>query len=671
MKILITDPNAKIFFDEKTRNERTYLGAEDGYNLIKALANNHPENTYYIMQDTENYKELKERNIFDKIFPYKNVVFYTDELLEEYPDAKGRLTKNHRLLNSVKKVVDLNDKLAKELDAILCLTVPGEGNITCFNKMKDGTYFTNDDEWHMAFYADYFIHNHPDIPLLAFHVDERFVYQYGKVTRTSRIPDLIMGFQNRKIKVEVPKYEYPNGMTSDETKVREVQSIYGSNDHISLLNFNVPEHQDWKLGDKENFKKKEKNAYPIKIFYNQLRCGYTEDKESPFAFVDRLQTFKDFGLFDTFNEKELQMFTNMKYNDQNIINKYPDYFNQSLPKNKMINELAKQKYCLIIGNSKKTAMSQKVWECLSIGVIPFMLNMDGISEYGSNEYVTQIWDLVPELTVVHSAEEMKERIDYLESHPDDKQKVIDRLMANWDEGFVTGKTVSDAMIDNLKKVIKHPVNSFKPFTQKIRRVYIDGPKLSGKTSYIKDDIKANHYQDDEYLVIHSNMKAPNDYLYFSDLLDMNFGRDAVFDNQDVDFNHIKYEKLKAIYFDRGCISEYIYGEIWEMINLGILKSDSFKLGTLDLNLIKHANIDIDDIKRLMNTKDLVLVIKYFLIDLQIDKAIKMNDRSKERLTDYEIDTLKPSNNAFKVMNRLFSTKRINDRYYGIKWKQER
>lgn len=671
MKILITDPNAKFFFDEKIRNERTYLGAEDGYNILKAIANNHPENTYYVVQDTENYKELKEQKVFDKIFPYKNVVFYTDELLERYPDVKGRLTKNHRLLNNVKKIVDMNDKLAKEIDAIVCLTVPSEGNITCLSRHKDGSLFTDDDEWNMAFYADYFIHNHPNVPLLAFHVDERFVYQYGKVERTSRVPDLIMGFEDRKIKINTPKYEYPNGMTSKETVDREVQSIYGSNDHISLLNFNVPSHPEWKLGDKENFNKKEKSAYPVKLFYNQLRFGYTEDPDSPFAFVDRLKTFKDFGIFDEFNKDQMQLFTNVPYNDPDIVDAYPDYFNQSLPKNEMIDELAKQKYCLIISNSKKTSMSQKVWECLSIGVIPFMLHMEGVSEYGSNHYINEIWDLVPEFTVVHSAKEMKEKIDYLESHPEDKQKVIDRLMANWNDGFVDGKVVSDAIIENTKKVIKNPVNAFKPFSKKIRRVYIDGPKLSGKTTEINKDIKKHNYKDNEYLIVHSNMKAPNDYLYFSDLLDMNFDRkNTVFDNESVDINDIKYENLKAVYYDRGCISEYVYGEIWEMINLGIIISDQFKLGTLDIDLLKHANIDVNDIKDLCSKDGIEVIVKYILLDKQIDKIVKRtkHERSEKRLNKYELDTLVASNRAFKTMNRLFEVKNFKN-YQGIAWKE--
>lgn len=673
---VICDPNLKFYFDEDIRRKKTYLGWEDGYNLLLATANNHPEHDFYVLQNTESYAKLKSEGYFDDLFPNKNVKFVTDDLINsKYPGALNSVVdENGRILNDVKKVVDEQDLISDKIDGIICLTVPSEGNIPSFSRLEDGTYFSDTNEWARSFYADYFIRNHPEIPMVAFHVDERFVYQNKKINRTARIPDLILGFLDREHVVETPVYEYPNGMVSKETVTRKVKSIFGNNDHISLLNFKPTNHPDWKLGSIDNFFKKEKSTYPIELFYNQLRCNYTDDADSDYAFVDRLATFTRFGVFDQFSPEQLQLYTNIKYNDQDIVNSHKEYFNESLPKDEMIEHLADSKYCLIIGNSKKTPMSQKVWECLSIGVIPFFLQIEGVSEYGSEHYMTELYDFMPELLVVHNAEEMKERMEQLENDQDYKLRVVKRLMANWDEGFSTGKVVSDAILNGMAEAIKNPVNSFQSHKSRIKVHVVEGPKMSGKDAWIKKDVEDHGYKKDEYLIVHSDMKAPNDYKYFSDQLDLNFGPDTRFDHipEGWSWKDISFEKIKAVYFSRNFVSEYVYGNYWFTVNLGLIGSKRFPLGSLDLSLLKYANLKVSDLK-LLSRKGETIVLRYFLHDALIRQSIEkaMKERKGERYSDYEKESILASNRAFKTMNRFFIalSKDFDIDYIESPWKE--
>ena len=221
----------------------------------------------------------------------------------------------------------------------------------------------------------------------------------------------------------------------------------------------------------------------------------------------------------------------------------------------------------------------------------------------------------------------------------------------------------------IKWVYNNPINAFIPYQKKIKINYYEGPKASGKTTLINEDIKKNNYQDDEYLIVHSTPKAPNDYIYFSNQLDLCFDNNytPLDKGPQGDIYSINWDKIKAVYIDRGILSEYVYGQMIENLIAGFQENSVKPYGSISIQYLKHCNVTPEDIKLLYSKNNVNLFIKYFANKEVEKEAIKraLSERDESRLTQYEKEFIHPSNLGFKSMIRLLKN---NKRVIGSEWK---
>lgn len=257
---------------------------------------------------------------------------------------------------------------------------------------------------------------------------------------------------------------------------------------------------------------------------------------------------------------------------------------------------------------------------------------------------------------------------------DNSIKEITEFEYDLDEDIIKTNKPEHVSFDKfVQQIIANPINISRPIRKKVRTVVLEGPKLSGKDTFIREDIVKHNYKEDEYIICHSNPQAKNDYKYFSDQFDLIFDEETRFDYlpkgvktyKDIDFN-----KIKAVYHSRNFLSEFIYGSIEFNIMLGLFKTDEYPLGSINIDKLRYARIDVSEVK-LLAQKDIELIICYFKHDKYLDYAIELGklNRSKERLTQYEQEVLKQSNYAFKTMNRLISIKNLNKNFKAISWKK--
>lgn len=444
-----------------------YLGAINS-RLCREIIRSRPEHKFYFLTLIEDYYYKKYHKIFNIDYPNNNAIFSLNELLDKYPGAKDHYYKNKRILNDTKKIIDEMNNLADDLDAIICFGLSSNTGVAFYSRDNNGKYVDRNELEYNSFFANYFLINNPDIPLIAIEKNiNRINTNYKYLTR---VPDDIFVMNNK--------------------------------DNKKYITFN------------------------------------TYDKQLPDG-----RTSKD--------KKNKQV---------------------------KINEL----------NSSKDAYNEIF-------------------------------------------------------------KSISYFINNKDEG-----------------------NSFIPFRKKIKVNYYEGPKASGKTTLINKDIEDNNYKDNEYLILHSNVEAPNDYKYFSDQLDFNFDRKhSKFDhNYYKSINEINWDNIKAVYIDRGILSEYVYGQMVENIIAGFQESKVKPFGSIDIKYLKHCNLLVNDIILLFNKNSIALNIKYFDNNKTEKEALKsaINERKASRLTQYEQELLHPSNLAFQAMIKLLKCNMNNNHLNAIKYK---
>lgn len=436
--------------------------------FCREIIRSRSEYKFYFLTLIEDYYYKKYHKVFNIDYPNHNVEFSLNELLDKYPEAKDHYYKNKRILNDTKKIIDEINNLADDLDAVICFGLSSKTGVAFYSREHNGKYVDRDKLNYNSFFANYFLINNSDIPLIAIEKNANKIntnYEY-----LSRVPDDIFVINNKDKKKSV--------------------------------------------------------------------------------------------IFDTY-----------------------DY---QLPDGRMLD------------NTKKEVSINELNDCSKLDMYNEIFN--AISYYVDNEC----------------------------------------------KG-----------------------NSFEPFRKKIKVKYYEGPKASGKTTLINNDIKENNYSDDEYLILHSNVEAPNDYKYFSDQLDFNFDRKhSKFDHNTYDsVNNIDWNKIKVVYIDRGILSEYVYGQMVENIIAGFQESEVKPFGSIDIKYLKHCNLLVNDMILLFNKNDITLNIKYFNNNKTEKEALEsaINERKASRLTQYEQDLLHPSNLAFQAMIRLLRCN-INNKLNAIEYK---
>jgi hypothetical protein len=109
----------------------------------------------------------------------------------------------------------------------------------------------------------------------------------------------------------------------------------------------------------------------------------------------------------------------------------------------ILDEVKATKYTLIIPIKNKWATS-KFWKMAQFGILPFM----------HPTYDTQAHIKCPGFLRIKSAEEFRQKIEYLEANPDKYKKLLNELYLMLNDEYYDGRYINNVIMSNLYKLNK-------------------------------------------------------------------------------------------------------------------------------------------------------------------------------------------------------------------------
>lgn len=140
--------------------------------------------------------------------------------------------------------------------------------------------------------------------------------------------------------------------------------------------------------------------------------------------------------------------TNTKINifgkwDEEILEKYPEYF-RSIPMSKMNEKVLSTKYTFILGRRFSNFTTQKYWEMINLGIVPFIH-----PSYDSDRLLP-----IPEFLRVKDVKELKEKIKFLQDNDKEYKKILAELDDSLKEEYYDGTFINKMLEESIQELFK-------------------------------------------------------------------------------------------------------------------------------------------------------------------------------------------------------------------------
>lgn len=119
---------------------------------------------------------------------------------------------------------------------------------------------------------------------------------------------------------------------------------------------------------------------------------------------------------------------------------YPETFIHK-PMSEMMDRIHRTKYTLILGRRYSDFVTQKFWESIHFGIVPFVYN------YDSSNLLP-----IPSILRVNSVERMHRVMKFLEDNPEKYERLIKHFDKVLDDGFYNGNIVCDIVSESVEKI---------------------------------------------------------------------------------------------------------------------------------------------------------------------------------------------------------------------------
>ena len=418
---------AVITLSKDKRNKLAFDSRAEPFLLLQLLANNNPQNNYYVLDYVGHLKKYTEEQYIED-FPNKNVHFILNDIALRFDkDYPGEFTKNI-MTDSAKEELDrFVDYLQNELKIeygisfyhFNFLGVPGVTR----KKTKPEEFIKMRSCDGKCKFVIYYL-NKTKLPYLVYTVDMRYIHGSNTLFVP---PKVIAGFKNGTKTLPMIK---DNSLESYRDSVfvkHEVPLKYVYTD--TLLTVGMLKDMDNKIPEEKDIK--------LITFYNQQNQG-----------IDRTQFLIDFGLFKEFNQEELKVYADLKR-----YKKVPEDYDinghktkLTVPYEEMISLMKRSKYTLIVPNDTFTNTSSKPWENMFTGTIPFMVD----THFGDKEW--RKIHKIPDFFFVKDAKELKERIEILENNKD-LYNQYRQYMKETIDNILTGKPLLNEMDNAIQEYL--------------------------------------------------------------------------------------------------------------------------------------------------------------------------------------------------------------------------
>lgn len=375
--------------------------------LYSGLARMNPEYNFYIIGP--NWLDKLTPEEYDYIFPNHNVfnAFRKDDNLDNpFSPTIQYFKDNH---------------IQVDFALVMCGMVSGI-NVPHFVKGKNGEY----PKILMSFknYAGPYIYtlNHLGCPLYLISEDARYITINAKDLYNRE--RLIFSQITQKFTTMSHVISEVNHHTVSE----EIQAIYSGVEKIFLMGCS----KDWRTKIDIDRKLKSTGNHCI-ILSNG--CGQSKPNSGSGSKSSRLKTYKEWiidGLKGTpFEDTKIYGIW-----DEKTYAKYPQIQNKMLIT--LGDEIADAKYTLVY-SIMPGFVTVKPWEMIVLGLIPFIH-----PEYDKYRYLG-----LPEYCYVNSVDEFKQKMQYLDEHPDKYIEVLNACFDCIKEDDITGKTLNNKLFGEI------------------------------------------------------------------------------------------------------------------------------------------------------------------------------------------------------------------------------
>ena len=391
--------SARVVFDINKRDREAFGGKKEPFLLLKLLANNNPENTYFLF-DFVNISTLKKykESQFEKDFKYKNVRFIVNELYEESfwkkvkpNEARGITPEitdsqianfgNHKKIKFAEE--ELIQKFKENIDYGICFSFPP--NLLPAGSIRNGKKIKVPIASNVQQYTLQAI-QHLNFSWVVYSVDMRYI---GTKLKVANLPKAIFCFETK---------EWP-------INNQKIPMEYGGSD-LLLVSSNEG------LVSRESIKVEEK----IKRInsYTNFTKGFDRFSHVKEFVLDQFEGSVNYGNLEEENEQLQPM----------------------LIRSEMSKNMALDRYNYITPSSDFTLTSAKPWECLYHKVIPFMHQSFGSSEWRKFHN----W---PEFLFVSTPEELKHKVEILNSSEEKYLRLLRFTQNILKDSYLNGELISD------------------------------------------------------------------------------------------------------------------------------------------------------------------------------------------------------------------------------------
>lgn len=396
--IVIARLGKAIRFRRKDIGTYAATGAGEARTLFIILAKLNPQNTYYVIGKSDLNRMSEEEK--KEIFPNNNVI----DVWDDYKDLKDSI-ENHNFV--LAKMAGIHIDYGIMFGGVLSVSLPNK-----VKQKKDKTKFAKPMYCYYN-YASPVVNylNETKIPWICCNTDTRY---YPVRSEDLLNPEkVIVGMWDTELEVDRLK-----SFDSEERITHKVKSLYSGIETLFLADEGKVE-QDLNL---------QQNRRGITIFHNQ-GGGIDKTKTMKEYVVDSGLNFKAYGNWTSFPEHES--------------------FKGFLKFDELHRELQKTKYTFIIAGNEVTTCTMKLWECLHYGVVPFLHK-----NYDKDRILETLG--FPSFLRIEEPRELKEKIDFLETRPEEYKKIMRQLKSMLKHEYYTGEHINNE-VNKAVKIMKEMI----------------------------------------------------------------------------------------------------------------------------------------------------------------------------------------------------------------------
>jgi hypothetical protein len=129
-----------------------------------------------------------------------------------------------------------------------------------------------------------------------------------------------------------------------------------------------------------------------------------------------------------------------KWDDYEV--QYPDIF-KNVPMADMMQDVKSTKYTLILGRRFSNFVTQKYWETINLGIVPFIH-----SEYDSDKLLP-----IPDFLRVKSPTDLLSKIEFLDANPEDYKKILIELDLSLLCDYYNGNYINELLTKSIQRLV--------------------------------------------------------------------------------------------------------------------------------------------------------------------------------------------------------------------------